>query len=389
MTLTTSPIPPRRALAALALTLALVGCNSEAANMPAAEEVELPPTPVNAIELQATDFTDTFDVLGTAEPVDSVRLMAEVPGRILNAYVEEGEEVKRNQKIFRIDVELDAARIDLMNTQVDAADRELRRLQRLRAEGLATPQQIDQATTSLENARQNLRQARIGVSKNRVTSPLAGHLVNRNAEPGEFANPGLALAEVIVYDTIVVHAQVPESELRHLDKSATIEVHIPALDKSFEGTIHRVGLRPLGATSTYPVEIRVDNANLEIRPGMRASLRFERDHHEDVVMVPREAILEGYNARETMVVSADGTAELRQVEVGPGNATHIMVTRGLSPGDRLIVRGHRALVSGTHVKVVPDPHASAPSTDTNASKADAEAPKADTEAPAAEDKETL
>lgn len=348
--------PLRRALSALALALLVGACTSEAANKPA-ERAELPPTPVSALTLHATDFTDTFDVLGTAEPVDSVRLMAEVPGRILNAYVEEGEEVKRGQSIFRIDVELDSARIDLLQTQVDAADRELRRLQRLRAEGLATPQQIDQANTSLENARQNLRQAQIGVSKNRVTSPLAGYLVNRTAEPGEFANPGVALAEVIVYDTIVVHAQVPESELRHLGDSDTIDVEFPALQRSFEGTIHRVGLRPLGATSTYPVEIRIANEDLQIRPGMRANLRFEREHYEQVIMVPREAVLEGYNARETMVVSQDGSAELRQVEVGPGNATNIMITAGLNPGDRLIVRGHRALVSGTRVDIVADPTA--------------------------------
>lgn len=359
MTPIASTSPLRRALAALALAMLVGACNSEAASKPEQARVELPPTPVNAVTLQAAEFTDTFDVLGTAEPVDSVRLMAEVPGRILNAYVEEGEEVKRGQNIFRIDVELDAARIDLLQTQVDAADRELRRLQRLRSEGLATPQQIDQATTSLENARQNLRQAQIGVAKNRVTSPLAGYLVNRTAEPGEFANPGVALAEVIVYDTIVVHAQVPESELRHLNDSETIEVHFPALQKSFEGTIHRVGLRPLGATSTYPVEIRIDNEDLQIRPGMRADLRFEREHYEQVIMVPREAVLEGYNAREAMVVNEDGTAELRQVKVGPGNATHIMITEGLSAGDRLIVRGHRALVSGTRVDVVDDPHASA------------------------------
>lgn len=336
------------ALAALIALAALSGCQSEASSLP---EQGSAGAPVDVLHLNGTTFVDTFEVLGTAEPLESVQVSAEVPGLILRAFAEEGEEIQRNQRLFQIDVEVDQAGIDVLETQLDAARRELRRMEALRAEGLATSQQLDNARTEVASLESNLRQSRLGVSRDQVRSPIAGFLSQRMADPGEYASPGNPLAEIIAYDTIVVHALVPESELRYVEGQENVEVYFPALEESFRGDVHRIALRVSGTTRNFPVEIRIDNQDRRLRPGMRARLQFERLTYEDVVVIPRDAVLEGFRGREAMVVE-NGRARVRTITLGPESRENVVVTAGLQSGDTVILRGHRGLVDEASVDII-------------------------------------
>ena len=341
------------------IPMVVVGCDSQAA--PSEGETELAPSPVDTLVLTPTQFVDTFEVLGTSEPIDSIDVSSDVPGKILEAYADAGDAVARGDRLFRIDTETDEAGQEVLETQVEAAERELARQERLAEEGLTTGQAVDNARTELAQARQNLRQSQVSIGRNIVTSPRTGHLATLIAEAGEFANAGAPLAEIIDYSTIVVHAQVPESEIRHvaIDEAGELDIDFPALDETITGQVDRVALRSSATTRTYAVEIEVDNAELRIRPGMRARVHFERRRYDDVLLIPRDAILEGYDSREVMVVAGDeeiGQARVRSIKTGPGTRDDIVVTQGLDVGDRLILRGHRGLIANAQVEVISEEH---------------------------------
>lgn len=346
-------------LSLTALLWVSTGCDTDARERP--DEREVDPDPVETLVVSPTEFTDTFEVLGTAEPNESVQVATEFPGEVLDANIEEGDEVSRGDLLFRLDTETDEAGQQVLRTQVDAAERELDRLERLHAEGLATQQQVDQARTDLQRARNDLRQSQVSIGRHRVESPIDGQVATRMVDRGEFAGSGVPLAEIVDVDPIVVYAQVPESQLRWVDTDddTTLDVDIPALDTTVEGTVDRVALRPTPSTRTYTVEIRIDNHEQAIRPGMRARTYFERNHYDEAIVIPRDAILEGYDGREVMVVPGDseiGDAEVRSIETGPGTRDDIVVYSGLDPGERLILRGHRGLVADGGVEVVEESH---------------------------------
>ena len=315
------------------------------------EETGRAGAPVDTLVLKSTTFVDRFEVLGTAQPLESVQLSAEVPGRIRRALVEEGDAVRRGQRVFEIDVEVDTAGLAVLRTQREAAERELARIEELRAEGLATAQQLDRARTELASAEQNLRQRELSVSRNYVTSPISGYLAMRRADAGEFANVGAPLGEVIDYDVVVVHAQVPESEIRYVNREGEVDVEFPALGETRRGRIHRMSLRVSETSRLYGVEIRVDNEEHQILPGMRARIAFERARLEEVVLLPRDGVLEGFRGREAMVVE-DGQARVRSVTLGPGERDRVVVLEGLDAGDEVILRGHRGLIDGARVEVI-------------------------------------
>lgn len=312
--------------------------------------------PVSTIVLESANFTDSFEVVGQTEPMEIMRAASETPGLIVSAPFAEGDTVKRGQVLYRIDTKMDNAQIAVLNNQILTARREAERLEILKKDGLATAQQVDQARSTLDAAQLNLRQIEVGKAKGTVTSPVSGYVTQKNADQGEYASPGTPLATIVVYDTIVVHALVPESQIRHVKKGQEFEIEIPALGRSFKGTVHRVGILAKSPSLTYPVEVRIANPDLAILPGMRTVMKIAREEFKDVIIVPREAILEGYNSREAMVATSgsDGKtkAELRKVELGPGTGASVVITDGLKVGDRLITQGHRGLVAGSAVEVI-------------------------------------
>ena len=353
----------RRIIAAVlvvGVVAVVAGCDSDAAER-ADEDHRVAPEPVETLVVSPKEFTDTFEVVGTAEPEEAVEVATEFPGEVLDAYVQEGDRVSRGDPLFRIDTETDEAGQDVLRTRVDAAERELERTNRLYEEGLATEQQLDNARTELETAQKDLRQSEVSIGRHRVRSPVDGEVAVRMFDPGEFAGSGMPLAEVIDYRTIVVYAQVPESEIRHVDleEEATLQVEIPALETTHNAEIDRVSLRPSPNTRTYTAEVHIDNEERSIRPGMRARAHFERDHYPEALVVPRDAILEGYDGREVMVLEGDdevGEAKVRTVETGPGTRDEVVVLSGLDSGDRLILRGHRGLVADARVEAVEEAH---------------------------------
>jgi RND family efflux transporter MFP subunit len=357
-------------LASLLFTCGLWGCEPPASDAsPSGEDAEAKasqsdPIPVETLTVQSQRFTELIDVPATAEPLEEVTVAAEAGGRVLTAPFEEGDEIRAGARLLRVDTELDSARIDLLESQLEAAQREYERTKNLKDKGLATPAQLDQAEDALDNARLSLEQAKIGASKGGVQSPVSGVVLTKHVKKGEFASPGQPIATIIQYDKLIVRGQVPESRISYVKVGDTVQVEFPARDIRLEGKLTHRALTGSPRTGTYAVEVTVDNADLEILPGMSARLKVVKKQWDEAVMVPREAILQGFARSEAMVMpqidhkeldknkEPVGEVELRVVELGPSDGPNVIITSGIAAGDRLIVRGHRGLVNGVLARQV-------------------------------------
>jgi membrane fusion protein (multidrug efflux system) len=318
------------------------------------------PIPVETLTVRTRNFIETFDVPATAEPLEQITVAAEAGGRVLAAPFEEGDEIRAGGRLLSIDTELDSARINLLEAQLESAQREYERTKNLQQKGLATTAQLDQAEDALENARLSLDQAKVGASKGGVRSPMSGVVLTKHVKKGEFASPGQPIATIIQYDKLIVRGQVPETRISYIGVGDTVQIEFRALQLSLHGTVTRRALTGSPSTGTYAVEVTVDNADLAILPGMSARMTVVKKQWDEAVMIPREAILQGFARSEAMVLpvgadadssksgksSKSGEAELRVVELGPSDGPNVVITSGLADGDRLIVRGHRGLVNG-------------------------------------------
>jgi RND family efflux transporter MFP subunit len=336
----------------------LIGMGLSAGCKPPEEEkaeVVVPAVPVETMKVSTRTFVDMVDVSGVVEPIHEVHVAAEAPGRVLSAPFEEGERVKKGAMLLRVDSQVDSARIALLESQLESAEREFQRTKQLAGQGLATPQQLDQAQSSVDGARLNIKQARVGMGKTNVRSPIDGVVAQKMTEQGEYVNPGSPLAHIVDFDTVKVIANVAESDVRFVTEGTDVQVWIPALEKYVEGKVKKRAILATANTRTFPVEIHVANADHSILPGMRARVVVPRKDYGEVVVVPREAILEGFERPEAMIFDGEGDegkAVLRVVKLGPAKGSIVVVEEGLKPNERLIVKGHRSLADGTKIRSV-------------------------------------
>lgn len=340
----------------LALAGLAAGCDPSSAS-PSAEDGDdkAEAIPVETLTVSESEFDDTFEVPATVEADEQITVGAQLGGQLLSVDFEEGDEVNTGETLARVDTDVDSARINQLENQLESARREYERTKKLAEDGLSTSQELDQAETALEDARLAVNEAKIGVSKGRIDSPITGVVETRHLDAGEYTAPGEAIADIVDYDQVVVVGSVPQRYVERVERGDTVEVTIPGISKTVEGEVTHRAVSASPASSTYAVEVTVDNPEHRILPGMSARMSLVRESFEGAVLVPREAILQGYSRAEAMVLPGDeevGEARMRVVELGPSSGPDVVVTDGLEPGARLIVRGHRGLVNSARVRQV-------------------------------------
>jgi RND family efflux transporter MFP subunit len=345
-----------RTLLCVALTLAAA---ASACTPPASDEAEASggsgsaperePTLIETVTLQTTDFAESIELVGETEPIRTANLSAEMPGRITRFDVTEGQEIEAGTSVLRIDTSTQSAAIGQIEAQLRQVEADIERNQRLVERGIGTEATVEQLQTQRVVLQENIAQIRTGVRQGTSNSPISGLVVDTMVEVGEYASPGQPLARIIDISELIVNVGLPEREIAFVREGMPIEVRIEATGERTTGVLTRIGAEANRANRTFPLEITVPNADRALRAGMRASVIIPKRDLPNVLVVPRDAILQGITDPEAYVFEGSGV-EVRTLTLGPGRGGFVVVESGLSVGDAMVVRGHRGLVPGESVR---------------------------------------
>lgn len=306
---------------------------------------------VETMVVEAVEFEDHLELTGVTEPVLAALVTPEIGGRVLEMALVEGEPVEQGATVLVVDTSTMGARIGSLEVQATQLQRDIERTQKLVERGLATRSDLEALESQRKVVKKQIDEVRVGKRQAVTRAPISGIVTQRLVEPGEFANGGQSVGRIVDLSTAVVRVGLPESDIRHVSQGQAVEVRIEALDRTFTGRLHRIGLEANTRNRTFPLEIRIDNPDLVVRAGMRATVRLVRGRYENAVVVPRDAILQAIEGSQVFVVDKAGLAQARDIELGPGLVRYVLVSKGLEAGERLVVRGHRALVQGEPLEV--------------------------------------
>ncbi len=315
----------------------------------ASETVTAKPAVVKTAKVATADLTETFVANGTTAAIREVTVAAEIAGKIEYLGADMGDRVRRGQVLARIDYETLKAERNRAAAAYDLAKATYDRFAAL-GEDIVSRQKIDETRSGMVTSRAGLSIANNAVEKSVIRSGMKGVVTGRLMEKGEFATPGAPILHVVDYSTIVVEAQLAETEIAAVRKGAGVDVRIDALDETFEGEVKTVLPMADAASKTFTVRVEIDNKDLRILVGMSASLTIAARTHEDVVVVPQDLVIESREGRSVFVVE-DGIAKERKVTLGPTQADRVVVTDGIEAGETLVVLGHRNLTDGQPVTI--------------------------------------
>ncbi len=173
-----------------------------------------------------------------------------------------------------------------------------------------------------------------------LRASASGVVIEKNVSEGQRIMAGDALYRIADLRTVWVEGEVFEQDLPAVRPGLTVTASFEALPgEQFHGQISYVYPTLDPETRTAKVRVELHNPELELKPGMYATLRLTGTSRPSVLSVPRSAVLSTGERNLVFVRRADGMLQPREVAVGIANDERIEILRGLSVGDTVVASG--------------------------------------------------
>ena len=291
-----------------------------------------------------------------ADPARTVNVMPSVTGQVIDLMAQLGGRVTKGQQLAVIDSsdlaqalsDDEKARSALKLTK-QTLDR-LMVLERTSAIAVKDREQAQsdyaQAQSELERADARLRaigaplDAKANTRLLSVKSPIAGSIIALQVAPGAYVNdPTSAMMTIANLDVVWVTANVPEKDVSFVYPGQTVKVAVTSYpNRAFDGKVLFVSDIIEPDTRRNKVRIEFQNPDKALKPNMFATVTFVAPPVTRIT-VPNSALLMT-NDRTSVFVEVESWAfERRNVEIGYQEGTEAAIRSGLSPGDRVVVKG--------------------------------------------------
>lgn len=353
-----------------------------------------PPTTVtptvSIIEAKPEDLALSVMAYGSVTPRTEIDLVAEVSGKltyvapsfVAGGFVSRGELLL---SIDRRDFELAVTRAEAVvaearqNLERERAEADLARedWQALANGRKASPlvlrePQMEDARAKLKAAKADLALAELALDRTGLRAPFDGRVRSRDVDVGSYVAPGEALARLYATDVAEVRLPLDDRQLRYLQLPLGGRFdHQPSRRPKVEITAEFAGRRHQWSGQIVRTEGAIDpesrqlyavaeiadpyatdreNGKPLLAPGMFVTAVIEGAVFERVYSLPAETLRD---PGEVLVVDDQDVLQARSVEILKSEPGRVVVNKGLSPGDRLVLSRSADLFAGTTVRIEP------------------------------------
>ncbi len=335
-------------LCALAV-LAAGGCGSSDSSDAAGEVVEVPRN-VRVLTVTPADLETYLTISGPTRPLQGTDLSAQESGQVASVVHDKGTRVAQGDVLILLDRDLLEAEMTAARANQELMAYDAERMQQLRDANSISEIELLQAQTQLREAKARARIAEIRHDRAAIQAPFAGVVAARHVEPGQLVVPGQIVARVVDPSTLVLEAAVSEKEVAWVAEGTRATVTFDGVNGFHEGRVHWVSVEADRMTGKFAVEVHIQNPDLVLRAGVIGRARISKAVHADVILIPRDALVSRPSGPVAFVVESDRAVE-RPLTLGVDQGLMVIALEGLSPGDRLIVRGQRVIHNGSAVAV--------------------------------------
>jgi membrane fusion protein, multidrug efflux system len=316
-----------------------------------------------------------FNTIGTVQTIASVSVKSRVDAVIDQVLVKDGQFVKAGDVLFQLDSRAAQAALHQMEAnlardqaQLANAQRTASRSKSLIAKNFVSQQQFDtdsatatalEATVKADQAQ--LENAKVLLSYYTIVAPIEGRVGLISIKQGNSIKANdVPLASVNQIQPIYVSVALPQNNLPELRKAmaqgpVTVQV-TPAGDKG-EPISGKIAFfdNTIDATSgTINVRSTFDNADQRLWPGQFVNVTVLVRTDPNALVIAPAAIQAGQNGSFVFVIKDDNTAEARPVTVDRTVGGMAVISKGLSPGEKVVTDGQLRLSNGTRVQIVTD-----------------------------------
>jgi RND family efflux transporter MFP subunit len=318
----------------------------------------------------------------------SAKVAAKVPGRIAEIYVEEGQVIKRGDKVARLE-DVDAksaiaasrarasaarAKVAIARGSLAELEATLKRDKPLAEKGVIAKAPVDDLEVKVGSLQASIRAAEaetaaaeaeaksleVQLGSYVITSPIDGTVIDKLVEVGEGVAPGFGtpgVVELVDMTSLVVEVDVPEARLSQVVVDRHCDIVLDAYPaKTFRGAVKEIGRRVNRAKASVPVKVRFVDRPEQVLPEMAARVGFlseeakdERNTAPPKLVVPASAIAQRAGADVVFVVE-DGEVRMTTVKLGEPVGEGRELLSQLPPGTKVVMKPPKDLADGEKVK---------------------------------------
>lgn len=342
----------------------------------------LRPEPLDVL-VQAVDRGNVESIVantraGTVKACRRAHLAPAGGGQIAHLNVHVGDRVEQGQVLLTLwnddlksqvhlassAVKAAEAGAEQVCLQADEAEREAKRLTRLKKNGQVSDESASRALTNaragqascraakaqIENAGARVDVARAALERTLLKAPFAGYIAEVNGELGEFVTPSppgiptLPAIDLVDTSCLYISAPIDEVDAPQIRTGMLARITLDAVPAmSFLGAVDRIAPYVLEKEKqARTVEVEALFANPDeykgLIPGYSADIEIIVASRDDVLRIPTEAVLEG---NRVLIYPVTNVLEERKIEVGLHNWKYTEVLSGLTAGEQVVVSVER------------------------------------------------
>jgi RND family efflux transporter MFP subunit len=173
------------------------------------------------------------------------------------------------------------------------------------------------------------------------TSPITGHVVEKPIVDGSAVEAGTRALRIVDHSSLWLDIAVYEQQLPFIHLGQSVSTRVLAFPgRAFDGVLSFIHPHVDPATRTVIGRVVVTNPELQLRPGMYATVEIESELAPRALLVPREAVIDTGTRQITFVVRPQGHFDPRLVTMGAaGSDGQVQILAGLAPGEQVVTSG--------------------------------------------------
>jgi RND family efflux transporter MFP subunit len=322
--------------------------------------------PVSVAPVQKKDLNSFLVLNGIVEPERKVEIFSRLAAYVKQIVKEEGAYVRENDILALLDdteikISFEQAKIQLEQAKLslEEAEQNYNRNKELITRELISEQEYQtqealykQKQLDHQNSQESYKNLELQLSYTKIRALSEGYVTERLIEVGDRVNANQQVYTIEDFKPLLIRVYVPTSDAIKLKPGMLADVMTEVLAGAvFKGDVKLINPRIDNQTGTVKTTIEVFDDSLRLKPGMFVEVRIAIGAKEDVLVIPRKAILYKQNKTYVFVMNRNQVSQ-REITLGLTEEDEVEVTNGLAEGDVIVTVGVEGLKEGQRVDVV-------------------------------------
>ncbi len=337
--------------------------------------------PVQVTKVKRANIERNIAYLGNLEAYQEVRVFSTIPTRItelkvdVNDFVNEGDllAVVDNIKIKQAVIQAEEG-LKSIQAQYENAFAEWKRIKKLYDQNAVSKSQYDVVRTQKDAAKAAVNQLKAGLKSAKeqlndsfIKAPISGIISSRTYNVGDQTSPQFPAFTIVQMDKIKIYIDIVESQIALIIPNQQVNITVNTYPGDvFTGKVNKIYPTINPMTRTIKCEIIIDNPDYRLRPGGFARVEIVTDEHENVLVVPKYAIIEKtsleylggeitntrINTKKYVFIVENSVALMQQIKTDIVTNNYAEVISGLNDGEDIITIGQYNISDSSMVEII-------------------------------------